>query len=112
MSVIDVFGRGLLFFGGGYLRLFPYTLIRRMARRVMSDGRPVVFYIHPREIDPGHPRLPISIDRRFKSYVNLGQTKHNIHRILSEFPRTTFQELLNRCGALPQRALASAVGGK
>jgi hypothetical protein len=78
----------------------------------MSDGRPVVFYIHPREIDPGHPRLPMTIDRRFKSYVNLGTTKEKIHRILSEFPLTTFQEFLNGCGALPERALAYGVGGK
>lgn len=112
ISVTDVCGRALCFFGGGYLRLFPYWLIRRMAYRVMSDGRPVVFYIHPREIDPGHPRLPMTIDRRFKSYVNLGTTKEKIHRILSEFPLTTFQEFLNGCGALPERALAYGVGGK
>jgi hypothetical protein len=34
----------------------------------------VTFYIHPREIDPGLPRLPMSAIRRFKSYVNLRTT--------------------------------------
>ena len=46
-------------FGGGYLRLAPWPLIRRRAERILRAGRPVVFYLHPREIDPDQPRLPM-----------------------------------------------------
>ncbi|MFZ0922394.1 MAG: XrtA system polysaccharide deacetylase, partial [Candidatus Acidiferrales bacterium] len=74
LSVAEVMGKSMCFFGGGYLRLFPYPVICRMARRVLSEGRPVIFYVHPREIDPEHPRLPMSWKRRFKSYVNLEST--------------------------------------
>lgn len=93
ISVADLFGRPVCFFGGGYLRLFPYALIRRMSNRVLDEGRPVIFYIHPREIDPAHPRLPMSAMRRFKSYVNLSTTESKLDRILSEFPVTTFRAL-------------------
>ena len=75
ISVADLCGRSLCFFGGGSLRLFPYWLIRSMAGRVTDEGRPVMFYIHPREIDPGHPRLPMPLHRKFKSYVDLSATK-------------------------------------
>ena len=51
-----------------------------------SEGRPVVFYIHPREIDPAHPRLPMSRKRQFKSYVNLETTEAKLRRILQDFP--------------------------
>jgi hypothetical protein len=88
----------MCFFGGGYLRLFPYALIRRMARQVLAEGRPVIFYIHPREIDPDHPRLPMSVPRRFKSYVNLKSTEHKLARILQEFPLATFGEFVSRKG--------------
>jgi Domain of unknown function (DUF3473) len=81
ITVADLLGRPMCFFGGGYLRLFPYWLIRRMALQVLSEGRPVVFYIHPREIDP-LIRLPMSRKRRFKSYVNLGTTELKVRRIL------------------------------
>nr|MDQ3554853.1 DUF3473 domain-containing protein [Chloroflexota bacterium] len=49
ISVARFLGRRVCFFGGGYLRLFPYPLIERMARAVNQDGRPVIYYVHPRE---------------------------------------------------------------
>jgi len=94
MSVADLFGKPMCFFGGGYLRLFPYPLIRRMARRVLAEGRPVIYYVHPREIDRAHPRLPMSAARRFKSYVNLASTEVKLRRILTEFPTVTFRDFL------------------
>ena len=42
----------MCFFGGGYLRLFPLWLILRMAQKVREEGRPVIYYVHPREVDP------------------------------------------------------------
>lgn len=98
VSVADVFGRPVCFFGGGYLRLFPYSIIRRMSRQVAREGRPVVFYIHPREIDPGHPRLPMNWRRRFKSYYNLDSTLGKVRNILAEFRLTTFHDYLARRG--------------
>jgi len=94
MSVANIGWESLCFFGGGYLRLFPYCLIRRMAKQVLDSGRPLIFYVHPREIDPEHPRLPMGSYRRFKSYVNLHDTENKIRRILDEFPVTTFQRFL------------------
>jgi len=95
ISVARVMGRPICFFGGGYLRLFPWTIIRRMARKVLSDGRPVLFYIHPREIDPCHPRLPMSLRRRFKCYVNLGTVRRKLEEILKEFDLTTFEDFID-----------------
>lgn len=100
ITVADFLGRPRCFFGGGYLRLFPGALIRLMAERVLNEGRPVIFYIHPREIDPAHPRLPMSARRRFKSYVNLASTETKIRRILQTFPVTTFQDYLNHNAAV------------
>jgi polysaccharide deacetylase family protein (PEP-CTERM system associated) len=94
ITVTDFLGKPLCFFGGGYLRLFPYQLIRRMARQVLTEGRPVVFYIHPREIDPEHPRLPMNRRRRFKSYVNLASTESKLGSIFRDFQTTTFRDYL------------------
>ncbi|MGB7552863.1 MAG: XrtA system polysaccharide deacetylase [Candidatus Korobacteraceae bacterium] len=95
ITVADLLGKSMCFFGGGYLRLFPYWLIRKMALQVLAEARPVVFYIHPREIDPEHPRLPMSRARRFKSYVNLESTEVKLRRILHDFPVTTFKNVLS-----------------
>lgn len=94
ISVADMMGKPICFFGGGYLRLFPYWLIRKKAHEVLAEGRPVVFYIHPREIDPAQPRLPMSRKRAFKSYVNLNTTEWKVRRVLKDFPVTTFQNVI------------------
>lgn len=105
ISVAEVLGRRQCFFGGGYLRLFPYRLIKSMATRVERDGRPVVFYVHPREVDPDHPRLPMSATRRFKSYVNLRTTESKIKKILADFSTIPFRDWLTRFGdTLPREA--------
>ena len=95
ITVATVMGKPMCFFGGGYLRLFPYWLVRKMALQVLAEDRPVVFYIHPREIDPAHPRLPMSRSRQFKCYVNLETTESKVRRILRDFPVTTFQNAIS-----------------
>jgi len=94
VTVADVLGKRLCFFGGGYLRLFPYPLVKQMTKRVLAQERPVIFYVHPREIDLDHPRLPMSAARRFKTYVNLSTTEEKMRRILADFPVTTFGSYL------------------
>ena len=94
ITVSTVLGRPMCFFGGGYLRLAPYALIKRMSKRVLGEGRPVIFYVHPREIDVGHPRMDMSPVRRFKSYVNLETTRGKIEKILEDFSFTTFNALM------------------
>jgi polysaccharide deacetylase family protein (PEP-CTERM system associated) len=95
ITVTGVFGVPVCLFGGGYLRLAPWPLIKRGAARVLAEGRPVVFYLHPREIDPGQPRLDMGLWRRFKSYVNLDTTEEKLKHILSTFEFTTFAEFLS-----------------
>lgn len=94
ITVKSVLGKPVCFFGGGYLRLFPYCVIRKMARSVLKEGRPVVFYVHPRDIDPDQPRLAMGLKRRFKSYVNLSTTAPKINRILDDFDVGTFAEFI------------------
>jgi len=60
----------------------------------------VLFYIHPREVDPEHPRLPMSALRRFKSYVNLRSTRSKLERIFSDFTFATIQDHLQTLGLI------------
>jgi polysaccharide deacetylase family protein (PEP-CTERM system associated) len=112
ISVVETPLKRLCFFGGGYLRLFPWPLTKAMVGRVAKQGRPVVFYIHPREIDPGHPRLPMNAMRTFKSYVNLGTTYSKLARILEHFEVTTFRRVLETSPefacAMPKKRVALA----
>ncbi|HEV2488847.1 MAG TPA: XrtA system polysaccharide deacetylase [Candidatus Acidoferrales bacterium] len=94
VTVTEILGKPICFFGGGYLRFFPYWMIRTMTERVLRESRPVVFYVHPREIDLEHPRLAMSWRRRFKSYVNLKSTQPKMEQLLTEFQVTSFENLI------------------
>ncbi|TKJ38109.1 MAG: hypothetical protein CEE38_04955 [Planctomycetes bacterium B3_Pla] len=74
LSAIDIFGWRTSFFGGGHLRAANKLMIKWGIDKLQASGRPLVVYIHPREIDPDHPRLPLNLLRRFKCYVNLKST--------------------------------------
>jgi len=94
ISVARLLGRKYCFFGGGYFRLSPYFLIRKMSRAVNLEGRPVIYYIHPREIDPSHPRLSMNLVRRFKSYVNLNTTTEKLNNLVKEQTLISFEKWL------------------
>jgi polysaccharide deacetylase family protein (PEP-CTERM system associated) len=94
ISLGSLFGRQLYFFGGGYLRFFPYALIKSKVQAVMAEERPVIFYLHPREIDPQQPRLPMSAKRRFMTYVGVRTTEPKMRALFTDFRFTTFAELM------------------
>ncbi len=66
-----------------------------MGRRALDEGRPVIFYVHPREIDPQQPRMALSRRRRFTCYVNLKSTRPKIKSILRDFQVTSFDRYMS-----------------
>jgi len=50
LSVVGFPGRGLFALGGGYLRMFPYIFTDYAVKNI-SRIRPVIFYMHPYELD-------------------------------------------------------------
>ena len=109
MTTTNILGIPICFFGGGYLRFFPVTLIRIMTASVLRRGRPVIFYVHPREIDPGHPRIKMSRWRTFKSYVNLESAEAKLEELLAGFQFTTLGELTRQMEA-PSVSWPSRIG--
>ena len=94
ISVVPIFGHRICVFGGGYFRLVPYKLISLLSRSVNEAGRPVVYYLHPREIDPDHPRIQMSPFRRFKSYINLRSTLPKLRSLLRDQQLVSFRDWL------------------
>ncbi len=70
-------------FGGGYLRFFPQAMVSRHADLVLQE-RPLVIYIHPRELDPSHPKINMNLFRYFKSYVNMNTVESKLSTLLAK----------------------------
>jgi polysaccharide deacetylase family protein (PEP-CTERM system associated) len=82
--------------GGGYFRLYPYWLSRALLRKSQRDlDQAFIFYLHPREVDPGQPRVEnASRLSRFRHYQNLGRCEQRLERLLSDFEFTTVANVL------------------
>ncbi len=85
MSVARVAGKAWPCSGGGWFRLFPYPLYRRLLSRAAQSG-PVVFYTHPWEIDPAQPRVTAApLRSRIRHYVGLRRTVCRLACLLRDF---------------------------
>jgi polysaccharide deacetylase family protein (PEP-CTERM system associated) len=118
VSVMTILGRRVPFSGGGYLRLFPLSLMRAGFRENHAAGRPGMSYIHPREINPEQPRLPrpplwdVKESAKYmKYYVNMRSTRPKLAALLREYRFGTVREVLERHPPARRLSLESAADG-
>ena len=96
ISVYRLFNIRFCFSGGGYLRILPVSFVAHCYRRIQQDNRPLLFYLHPREIDPTHPRMSMKLYKRFKSYTNLSKTESKLRWLLRNFQFAPMGAVLKR----------------
>jgi hypothetical protein len=85
--------------GGGYFRLLPYAVTEWCLRRTADrDGLPLMFYIHPWELDPHQPRIRCPWKSRFRHYQNLRTTEQKLRQLLRSFSFGTVTEALRSAG--------------
>jgi polysaccharide deacetylase family protein (PEP-CTERM system associated) len=94
ISTLQVLGRNLPIAGGAYFRIFPYAFTRRAFRSVNGKGHPVVFYVHPWELDPEHPRIRLPRRISLTHYFNLQKTEDRLRRLLRDFSFAPMKEVL------------------
>jgi polysaccharide deacetylase family protein (PEP-CTERM system associated) len=81
--------------GGGYFRLSPFTVTRMGIRHVNThEQRPVMFYLHPWELDPGQPRPPMAWHQQFRHYVGVDRQAAKLDRLLECFRFGTARQVL------------------
>lgn len=89
ISAKQILYKPVIFSGGGYFRLFPYSIISRFAD-LSRDY--MLSYIHPRDLDAGQPVLNgLPLLRKFKSYVGLKGAEQKLRRFLSDYSFTDLE---------------------
>lgn len=105
-TTMQLWGRNVPIAGGGYFRLAPYGWTRWTMERVNRAAEPVVFYIHPWEVDPGQPRLPVGRLTSLRHYTGLSRTLARLERLLSDFAFDTVAASLASSAAAPLPGIA------
>jgi len=103
-SVCRIAGVNVPVSGGGYFRLFPLLLTIACLKRVQrTTGQPLMFYLHPWEIDPEQPRLRVgSYLSRFRHYVNLATTERKLVALLRTFRFGRLCDVVHGLSARPE----------
>ena len=94
ISTWKLLGRNLPIAGGAYFRIYPYALTRRAFRAVNDEGNAAVFYLHPWELDPDQPRIPLPRRISLTHYFNLHKTERRLRRLLRDFRFAPMREVL------------------
>lgn len=87
--------------GGGYFRLLPYAVTAWALRQLnRKESQPAIVYLHPWEIDPGQPRLPVGRLTWFRHSVNTRTTESKLRRLVRDFHFAPVRDVLVGSGVM------------
>ena len=79
---LRVLGTNLPVAGGGYLRLFPVRLVHWGLKQMRRQGWEGMLYLHPWELDPEQPVLPMSLVSRWRHRVGLRGSERKLRWLM------------------------------
>ena len=107
LSTLSALGWRFPVAGGGYFRLLPYAVTRWALRHLNRHERqPGIVYLHPWELDPGQPRMPVGRFTHLRHSVNIRTTEMKLGRLLDEFQFAPVRDVLTAAGVLTAGRLA------
>jgi polysaccharide deacetylase family protein (PEP-CTERM system associated) len=86
--------------GGAYLRLLPIAFQTWAVRRLLEEGKAVVLNVHPWELDPDQPRLPVGPRTRWTHYHNLDRAEGRLRTLLALAAFRSQSDVLGELGLL------------
>ena len=101
VTTLPVFGKNIPISGGGYLRMFPWLVMKRFINQYLKDNDLYVLYIHPFELSP----LPVPATPNSTSTLTKFRYSHGRSTVVDKIIRliellrshgysfTTFSEL-------------------
>ncbi len=92
LPTADVLGQAFPVATGLYFRALPYALTRRFMRDINAKGIPVTVNLHPWELDPEQPHLPIRRSLKWRHYYGLARTGAKLRKLLADFEFETLGE--------------------
>mgnify|MGYP001009397688 CR=1 FL=1 len=80
ISTLKILKYSIPISGGGYLRLFPYWLLKLLIKKYASEKENFLLYLHPFELTSKRIHLPSNISRKTKFRFSVGR-RRNLKKI-------------------------------
>ena len=77
--------------GGFFFRFFPYFFLKRGFEKLKKQKRPIIFYIHPKDLDPEMPKIK---EYSWDFYYGKKNIVKKFERLLCDFKFTTAKKVL------------------
>ncbi len=97
LSTISLAGSRWPVAGGGYLRLYPYSITARAVRHLQAEGIPAIVYLHPYELDPAEPNevlFPVTRRTRLTQGMGRRHIESRLTRLFEEFRFAPLSEVI------------------
>ena len=93
VSTQNILGKNIPVSGGGYVRIFPWLLMKKMIGKYIDNNELYVFYIHPFEFsnkkNPTH--LPSSIASKYRFSLGRSSVENKFQKLLDLLKRNNFE---------------------
>jgi len=90
-STFSFFGKNMGFSGGFYFRAFPTGMMKTVTNHINKQEHPAVFYLHPVEIDRGHPKSKVNLRDSIILNWGIGGCEKKLIKILSSYEFVTIE---------------------
>ena len=81
MNSYLMFGKRIVFSGGGFFRILPKKIIKNF----ISQSDYVMTYLHPRDFDNKQPFNNLSFERHIKSKIGTTSAIEKLEYLINEF---------------------------
>jgi len=82
------------FGGGGYLRFYPLSITKALFRRHERNGKPVILYVHPWELDSDQPQIDAPFGTRVRQSFGIGGMERKLRNLLMEMEFVSIEMFL------------------
>ena len=96
MTTVSIGKYNLPCSGGGYFRLFPFWLTKKLIQHCQGNKRPIIFYAHPWEFDTGLPQINLGLLGKIRHYNGINKFLKHLDIITDMYPFTSFQAAFSK----------------
>ena len=83
LPVEKLIGNKIPFTGGGFFRLYPLWLTKKLIRKHFKKNDYYVFYAHPWEVDPDQPKVVnTKLINKIRHYINLERNYNKLELLI------------------------------
>jgi polysaccharide deacetylase family protein (PEP-CTERM system associated) len=93
ISINKVAGYPIPASGGGFFRLYPFQVTYWNFLSLERSGKPVIFYVHPWELDPLRPSCNQGVAESFRNKLGIKSTNRKLRSLLHHFAFDTLSHV-------------------